>query len=299
VEKLRAQIITGLREQETNPRVVAERRFLEDLYPAGHPYRLWPSGTEETVAATSREDLLGFYRRYYRPDLLTVAVVGDVASTEAVEQIQRVLGDWRADGQPPVLDVPPVQLPPSAIHQVAVPGKFQSELVMGLPTLSRRDPDYYALRLGNLILGELGLSGRLGAAIRDQMGLAYHVSSDLQAGVGPSPWAIRAGVNPSNVDRAVEAAKREVERWRAELVSDEEIGDGKSFLIGSLPIALESSDGVARMLLDIEFYQLGLDYLERYPALIDGVTREAIRDAVQKWIHPEHLVTVVAGPKRD
>jgi len=149
-----------------------------------------------------------------------------------------------------------------------------------------------------LILGELGLSGRLGANIRDKMGLAYHVSSDLQASVGPSVWAIRAGVNPAGVDRAIEAAREEIERWRTDLVAESEIDDGKSFLIGSLPIALETSDGIARTLLDIEFYQLGLDYLQRYPGLIDGVSRESIRDAVRRWIHPEHLVTVIAGPKR-
>ena len=299
ITKLRAQIITGLREQETSARAVAERRFLEELYPEGHPYHLWPSGTQDTVAAITRDDLLAFYRGHYRPDILTVSVVGDVVPAEAVEQIRQVLGDWQAEGAPPQLNVPPVELPASAVREVAVPGKFQSEMVMGLPALSRKDPDYYALRLGNLILGELGLSGRLGAVIRDLMGLAYHVSSDVQASVGPSPWAVRAGVNPANVDKAIEAARQEIERWRSELVGEEEIGDGKSFLIGSLPIALESGDGIARTLLDIEFYQLGLDFLERYPQLIEGVTREAIRDAVRRWIHPEHLVTVVAGPKRD
>lgn len=299
VEKLRSQIVTALREQETSARARAERRFLEELYPAGHPYRLWPSGSLETVAEISRGDLQAFYRRHYRPDLLTIAVVGDVAPAEAVDQIRRVLGDWRAEGEPPRLEIPPVELPPRVVHEEVIPGKFQSDMVMGLPALSRKDPDYYAMRLGNLILGELGLSGRLGANIRDRRGLAYHVSSDLQAGIGPSPWAMRAGVNPANVDQAIGAALQEIERWRTEVMGEEEIAEGKSFLIGSLPIALETSDGVARTLLDIEFYQLGLDYLQKYPRLIENVTREAIRAAVRKWIHPEHLVTVIAGPKRD
>jgi len=298
VEKLRAQIITALREQETMPRVVAERRFLEEIYPPGHPYRLWPSGTVESVAGISRDDLLSFYQRHFRPDQLTLAVVGDLSPEEALDQAHRVLGDWQAEGEKPPMEIPAVGLPPASVREVEVPGKFQSELVMGLPALSRLDPDYYALRLGNLILGELGLAGRLGAVIRDQMGLAYHVSSELQASIGPSPWAVRAGVNPANVDRAIDAARREIERWREELVTDEELGDGKSFLIGSLPLALEASDGLAHMLLDIEFYRLGLDYLDRYPRLIASITSEQIRDAVRKWIHPDHLVTVVAGPKR-
>ncbi len=298
IGKLRSQIISALREQEMSPRAVAERRFLEELYPESHPYRLWPSGTQDSVSRISRDDIVQFYRSHYRPDQLTIAVVGDVTPDEAIEQVKKVLGDWKAEGQPPELAVPPVELPAKTVAEVAVPGKFQSEMVMGLPAIPRKHPDYYALRLGNLILGELGLSGRLGANIRDRKGLAYHVSSDLQATLGPSPWAIRAGVNPANVDQAIQAAEQEIQRWRSQLVEEEEIDDGKSFLIGSLPIALETSDGIARTLLDMEFFDLGLDYLRRYPSLIDGVTKEAIRDAVRRWIHPEHLVTVVAGPKR-
>jgi len=271
---------------------------MEVLYPEGHPYHVWPTGTQETVGGISRDDLVAFYRRYFRPDTLTVAIVGDVFPAEAVEQVRRVMGDWRIEGERPRLDIPPVGLPSREVREETVPGKFQSEMVMGLPGLSRNDPDYYALRLGNLILGELGLSGRLGANIREKQGLAYHVSSDVQASVGPSPWAIRAGVNPTNVDKAIDSAFAEIERWRDEQVTDEELREGKSFLVGSMPIAMETVDGVARTLLDIEFYELGLDFLERYPDLINSVTPEHIQAAVRKWILPEHMVTVVAGPSR-
>jgi zinc protease len=298
IEKLRGQIISGLREQESSARAVAERRFLKELYPPGHAYHLWPLGTQETVSAITREDLEGFYRQHYRPDTLVVAVVGDSPVEHAVEEVRRVLGDWQPSGAPPEFRVDPVDLPARASHDEVVPGKFQSEIVMGLPAISRKDPEYYAMRLGNLILGELGLSGRLGASIRERQGLAYHVSSDAQAGVGPSPWAVRAGVNPANVDRAIEAALQEVGRWREELVSAEELEDAKSFLVGSLPIALETNDGVARTILDIEFYELGLDYLQRYPGIIQSISAEEIRDAVRRWIHPEHMVTIVAGPPR-
>ncbi len=298
VEKLRMQIISGLREQETSARSVAEKNFLEVLYPQGHPYHQWPSGTQQTVGSITRDDLASFYRRYYRPDTLVVAVVGDITPGDAVEQVRRTFGDWHAEGERPRLDVPPVEPPKRSLEQKVVQGKFQSELVMGLPAISRDDPDYYALRLGNLILGELGLAGRLGANIREKQGLAYHVSSDLQASVGPSPWAVRAGVNPSNVDTAVESAFAEIQRWRDSLVTDQELEEGKSFLTGSLPIALETVDGVARSLLDIEFYKLGLDFFERYPSLINTVTPESIQAAVRKRILPEHIVAVVAGPDR-
>ncbi|HEX9015962.1 MAG TPA: pitrilysin family protein [Chloroflexota bacterium] len=299
IERLRMQIIAGLREQETSARAVAERRFLELIYPEGHPYHLWPAGTQETIGSISRDELVAFYHRYYRPDSLVVAIAGDVSPDEAVDQVRRVLGDWRAGGEKPEITIPPVELTGRRTDETVVQGKFQSEMVMGLPALARNDPDYYSLRVGNLILGELGLSGRLGANIREKQGLAYHVSSDVQASVGPSPWAVRAGINPANLDRAIESAFAEIEKWREQPVTAEELDEARSFLTGSLPIALETADGLVRTMLDIEFYKLGLDFLERYPALIDAVTPESIRAAVRKWVVPEHIVTVVAGPARE
>lgn len=299
LEKLRGQVIASLRQQDTSARTVAERRFLEELYPEDHPLHRWSSGTQESVSAITRDDLLAFYESYFRPDTLVVAVVGDITHEEALGQVRDAFSDWRSEGPTPSIAIPEVDGTLRRVVEMPMPGKFQSEMVMGLPALPRNHPDYYPLRLGNLILGELGLSGRLGASIRERQGLAYHVSSDVQASMGPSPWAIRAGVNPANVDRAVESAFQEVERWRSELVADEELEDGKSYLVGSLPIALESADGVARTLLDIEFYQLGLDFLDRYPQIVRAITAEAIRDAVNRWIHPDRIVTVVAGPPRE
>jgi zinc protease len=299
LEKYRSQVIASLRQQDTSARTVAERRFLEELYPEGHPLHRWSSGTQASVGDITRDDLLAFYHSYFRPDTLVVAVVGDITHEEALGQVRDAFYEWKCEGPTPSIDIPEVDGTSRHLVEMPIPGKFQSEMVMGLPALPRNHPDYYPLRLGNLILGELGLSGRLGASIREQQGLAYHVSSDVQASIGPSPWAIRAGVNPANVDKAVESALREVERWRSDLVADEELADGKSYLVGSLPIAMESADGVARTLLDIEFYQLGLDFLERYPQIIMGITAEAIRDAVNRWIHPDRLVTVVAGPPRE
>lgn len=298
LEKLRGQVLTGLREQANNTTIVAARRFYELAYPEGHPYHRWPVGSEETVSRLTREEVVAFYRQHYRPQALTVSVVGAVAFDQAVKQLEAAFGDWPRQGGPAQFDVAAVAGRAKPERQdIFVAGKTQSDVVLGLPTLSRQDPDYYALSMANLILGQLGLMGRLGEDVRDKQGLAYHVGSDLHGGLGPSPWVVSAGVNPANVQRAIDSIMKEIDRWRSELVSEGEIEHAKSYLTGRLPLALESSAGVARMLIDIEFFDLGLDYLRRYPGIVNALTREQLRDAARRWVLPEQIVTVVAGPQ--
>jgi zinc protease len=177
-----------------------------------------------------------------------------------------------------------------------VAGKIQADIVIGYPGIARNDPDFYALRTADLIFGQLGLYGRLGEVIRDRMGLAYYVYSGLDAGVGAGPWTVDAGVNPRNVDRAVEGILAEIERLRAEGVTQDELQHAQDFLTGSLALRLETNDGVGATLADIEFFGLGLDYIVRYPGLIRGLTMEQLRSAVAKHAHPSTAVTVTAGP---
>ena len=125
---------------------------------------------------------------------------------------------------------------------------------MGRPALSRRSPDYYALSFADLVLGGLGLMGRLGESVRDQQGLAYHVSSSLESVLGPGAWQVNAGVAPEHVDRAIEAILEQVARIRREPITDAELADGKSYVTGILPLALETNSGVARLLHQIELF---------------------------------------------
>jgi zinc protease len=177
-----------------------------------------------------------------------------------------------------------------------IPGKSQADITVGVATIPRGHRDYYALDLGNLILGRLGLMGRLGAEVRDRQGLAYHASSQLEARRDGTLWAARAGVDPENIERAVQAIRSELDRLRGELVSDQELEDAKSYLTGVLPLALETHDGVASTLLAIEEFDLGLDYLDRYPDIIAAVGREHVRQAARAHLDPERLAIGIAGP---
>ncbi len=298
LDKVRQQTITGLKEQESDTGAMATRALREQLYPVGHPYRIPVSGDIESVTAMTSDDLAAYHRRAFGPKATTVALVGGVrAIEEVVAQVERVFAGWMPEVAAP-LAVPTVPAPDSLLRKTYdVRGKSQADIAIGYPTLPRAmSPDYAALTMGNLILGQLGLMGRLGANVRDKQGLAYYSYSQLAGGLASSVWTARAGVDPGNVARAIDGITTELSRLRSELVSEDEIADAKSYLIGSLPLGLESLGGVVNLLLSIEKYGLGLDYLDRYPAWIEAVTREAILAAAQAYLDPERLVIGIAGP---
>ena len=300
LEKVRGQTIAAIVREEQDTRAVAERGLRQLAFPPEHPYARSVLGERETVRAIDRDALAAFHARHYRPDLLTLAAVGGVGLAAALAAIEPEFGDWRAAGETPPRAIPDAP-PPATTRRREFPlaGKTQSDVALGLPTLSRTDPDYYALDTANLILGRLGLYGRLGQTVRQEQGLAYYAYSALDAGLGPGAWSARAGVNPVNVERAIASIVAEVARLRDEPVGAPELADARDFLTGSLPLALESPDGTARALLTIETYDLGLDYFARYPAIIAALTPEQLQAAARRYLHPERMAIAIAGPERE
>lgn len=297
LERVRAQRLTGLRERDNNTRSVAERLFHEMAYPEGHPYRTPVDGLIETVEAMTREDLVAFYERNYEPRGAIVVIVGAIPAEEAIAQVEQAFGDWAALEGRSRPEMPPVSPPAEAVRQFRpVPGKTQSDVVIGVPAVPRTHPDYLPAYLANTVLGVFGLMGRLGESVRDEQGLAYYAHSTLDASVGPGAWSASAGVSPDKVDQAVTTILQEFSRLGQEPVPDEELADSKSFLTGSLPLRLETNEGVARALLDIVFYDLGLDYLARYSDLINAIPPSEIRRVAATYLDPESYVLAVAGP---
>lgn len=297
IEKQRAKIITSICEDRHDTRVAAEKAFRAAAYPPPHPHHRLPAGEEETVAAVSRDDLLTFHRQRVRPDRSVIAVVGDVAAPRILERLNAALGDWAgtAFAAPPA--VPAAGPGPSVERRtVAIPGKTQADIVLGVPGFGRMSPDYYAGMMADLILGRLGLMGRLGATVRDEEGLAYYVYSQAQAGFLPGPWAVRAGVNPKNVGRAIQGILREIEGMQREPVRGTELRDAQEFLTGSLAVRLETDAGIAQALLEIELFDLGLDYLLRYPALIHAVLPDAIGAAARRYFTLDGYTVATAIP---
>ena len=299
-ERVRGQALTDLKEMNDNTRVVAERAWREMAYPADHRYHRLPSGTEETLARFTTDDLRGFFRRWYGANQVSLIVVGDVEGDQVREVLGRAFGDWGdVDGTPIEDSLPPTDAPEGQAREEAMVGKTQADVVLGLPTLGRLHEDYYALAFANHILGRIYFMGRFGEKVRDEQGLAYYAYSDLGAGLGRGPWTVRAGVNPRNLDQALASIRTEIDRFLADGPTEAEQTDGVASLLGSLPRQLESNEGTAAVLSEIELYDLGLDYLDRYPDIIRGLTREGVTATARRWLKPDQLITAIAGPARE
>ncbi len=297
VEKLRHELLADLKEADQDTQHVAYREFRKLCYPAPHPYHRLADGTPESIKRISREDLRRYHSLYYRPDTTSIVVVGDIAPEQAVEAISRVLGEWKANGLPPAYVIPDAPKVGRIVRkEFPLPGKTQLDLVLGYVGLRRTDPDFYALNVGDLIFGRLGLYGRLGASVRDKQGLAYYVYSGMEASMGAGPWAIHAGVNPKNLDAAIEGILGEVNRLCSQPVTQDELDEARDFITGSLALRLETNDGVASTLSDIELFDLGLDFLQRYPGIIRSIGQEQILDTVRKYALPGQYALAIAGP---
>jgi zinc protease len=139
------------------------------------------------------------------------------------------------------------------------------------------------------------MAGRIGEVVREKYGLAYYASSSLSAGIGPGSWDVSAGVNPGNVEKARDLICKEIERFVEKGVTKEELSDSQSNFVGRLPLSLESNAGVVSALLNIERFDLGLDYYRRYPNLVQAVTPEEVLSAAKKYLDPDKLAVAIAG----
>lgn len=297
LERVRGQALTALRQALNSTRAQADYTLRSLLYPPGHPYHHRVLGTEEGLREMTREELVDFHWRYYRPDQAYLAVAGGVPVEEAWQLIEATFASWEPS-ETPELAIPPVEPPPGRVRrQETLPGKSQADIALGLPTVPRRHPDYETLRLANIVLGRLGMMGRLGASVRERLGLAYYASSTLEAGIGPGLWMAYAGVNPVNIERAIEQIIAEVNRLREEPVDQRELSDARTYLLGSLPLGLETSGAIAFLALDLAFYDLGLDYVDRLPDLIGSIAAEQFQEVARRYLDPERMAIAVVGPE--
>jgi zinc protease len=296
VERLRAQLLTGLAIRSQDTADMASLTFDQLVY-AGHPYSRPEDGYPATIQAITREDLVAFHRRHYGPQGMVVVIVGAVSPDEVVEKVTSSLGAWKNPEQPLPPELPPLApLTGSMTQKVTIAGKSQADIVLGVAGPQRSSPAYLPASLGNNVLGQFGMMGRIGDVVREKAGLAYYAHSSLSAGLGPGPWSVSAGVDPENIDKAIELIRQEIARFVHEPVSAEELSDSQANFIGRLPLSLESNSGVAGALLSLERYQLGLDYYRRYADLVAAVTVDQVLEAARSYLDPNRLGIAVAGP---
>ncbi|MEN8242555.1 MAG: pitrilysin family protein [Chloroflexota bacterium] len=299
IKNLRTMLLTSLDLRQQDPEEQAALAFDGLVYP-NHPYSRPDEGYPETIRRIKRGNLKEFHATHFGPRGMVLAIVGGIDPQLAVQLGSAALCDWENKLQPAPLELPEWNPLQQVIHtRVNLPEKKQSELIVGTAGPARGAPDFIPAAVGNNILGQFGMMGRIGEVVREQAGLAYYASSSLGSSVGPGPWGVSAGVDPENEERAVELIFDQLDRFTREMVGAQELDDVQANLIGRMPLSLESNTGVAGRLLHLEKHNLGLDYLRGYNQMIKAVTREEILAAAAKYLNPDRLAVAIAGPPRE
>ena len=302
VSKLVGDRLTALQEDLDDPAIVAMRSLRELAYPDQHPYAANLRGTPTTVEGIRANDLRTFHARFFGPSAALLVVAGNVEAEEALEITQGAFDSWAdqtarggyRQAQCAVADVEPLLKVQRQVK--TMPDKAQVDIALGHPAIRRSDERYYAAALMNMILGRFAMGGRLGRSVREEQGMAYYTYSSLAGGLGPGPFVVRAGVQPQHVEPAVEAVLTEIRSIRAELVTADELDNAKAATIRALPRALESNEGAAGLLHEIEMFDLGLDYLGRLEGFVGQVDADAVQSAAQELLCPDAYALAIAGP---
>lgn len=295
VELVRGQIMTSLQIRANDTTRMAGLAFHDLLYP-NHPYGQSIQGYFDTIPHLTRQDMVDYHTHHFGPRGMIIGVVGAIKAETAIAKIEATLGNWTNPTQKPTPSAPDALRPPHLLRQhVTIPDKRQADIVIGLPGPLRAAPDYLDAKLMNTILGVFGMMGRIGENVREKQGLAYYAYSQLQASTGPSPWYAGAGVSPENVDKAIHSILHEIDRMQNEPVPTAELADSQAYITGSMPVGLETNSGLVNAITDMEYYNLGLDYLQNYPDLIQAITPERVQVAAQKYLSTEQLAIAVAG----
>jgi zinc protease len=292
----KGEVVTLVRQDEDNPAVRAVEALMELLYGPKHPYGRRQKGTVEAVEQLTRAQLLSLHAARFAPADVTAVVVGDVEPARVTAVAERAFGGWRANPPTPV-PLPPV---PAATERrrlvIPMMNKAQADIAYGFTTITRADPAYYAFWLMNNVLGQYALGGRLGDSIRERQGMAYYVSSVLDANIAAGPLVIRAGVSAANVERAIASIDDELALLGRAGVTQQELDESRQYLIGSLPRALETNAGIAQFLQTAEFFGLGLDYDLRLSSLLSEVRVDDVNGAARQALDPARATVVIAGP---
>jgi zinc protease len=295
IDRVRGELLNDLRIEADDTHSRAAHELARFVFPNDHPYGRDPKGGADRVRRIRRRDMVDFHESHVGPEGLILAVTGDVNRDLVEKGLAEPLSRLDADAEGiPAIPPPPPHKPCRAT--IPMPHKSQADIAIGGPAVSRRHADYYALNLANLLFGRIGLYGRLGRNLRDEQGLAYYAFTGLDARTAGGMWSLSAGVNPANLEKATRSIRAELDRLQTDPFHADEIRDGKDNQIGSLIVSLERNAEVASELHQMEYYGLGMNFLERYTDIVRELEEDRVREVAMKYFTADGSSMVVAGP---
>jgi zinc protease len=292
-ERVRTQILGEILSDDDDPGNVAMKAFHQLIF-HGHPYS-WPArGAEDTLNKITVADVQQFHAREYLPNQTILVIVGDLTQDQATTLVQTHFGSWKKGPPSPYQLKKPSPIDRKMV-QLIEKDLTQSTIVLGHTGISRTNPDYYAVTVMNYILGAGGFSSRLMDSIRDKQGLAYGIMSQFDSRLLPGAFFISLQTRTEVTNQAITGVLAEVKGIRDAPVTDQELNEAKSFIVGSFPLRVDSSAKLANVLAQVEFYNLGLDYFTNYPKAIEKVTKDDVLRVAKQYLDPQHYALVVVG----
>ncbi|WP_026082429.1 M16 family metallopeptidase [Mastigocladopsis repens] len=295
LELTRQQALTGLKQELDDPSEVAERTFVQSVYPKNHPLHTFP--TEQSLQRISREDVIEFKTKHYRPDTTVLALVGDFAPAQVQALIETEFSNWKASGLPPRLKYPTVSLPEKVVSiNPVLPGKAQAITYMGNTGINRKDPRFYAALVLNQILGGDTLSSRLGAEVRDRQGLTYGIYSNFLAGNNSGTFLIEMQTSPEDTRQAIASTRKLLTEIHQKGVTALEVETAKHILISNYIVSLADPEELTGKILMNEVYGLEKEELRDFTEKVQAVNLDQVNQAARELLYPDKIVVVTAGP---
>jgi zinc protease len=292
----REEVVATVRRSEEDPETVAARVLRRLVFP-GHPYGRPTEGSETSLGAITREDVVAFYRAAYRPERTVVAVAGDITAAALRTELEARLGSWSTSVPPPGSPGAAALGLPSRTEAVQR-SLTQATIFLGEATVSRKHPDFYPLLVASQILGG-GSSSRLYTRVREERGLAYNVYAQYAPSRLAGLFLVELQTENPRVREALAVVREELIRLRRERVSEEELARVRSNLIGGFPLRMSTAAEVSDLLVAIERHDLGLDYPARFRQAVSAVTADDVLRVVRTHWDPDAMSLALVGNLRE
>ena len=278
-----------------SPDYLTKRALLAGLYPPLDPKQR--EATTDTVASLTLDDVTAYYRRVFRPDLTTIVVIGNITPAQAKSAVERCFGDWKAEAAKPETLLPAV--PPNQASATVVPdaSRVQDKVLLAETLgLTRSNEDYYALELGNHVLGGAFYATRLYRDLRKESGLVYFVDSSFEIEQTRSVYVVEYACDPQNVSKARDLVVRNLKAMQTAPVTHAELTQAQTLLLREIPLNESSVKKIGRGLLDRATHDLPLDEPTRAAHRYVTMTANQVKAAFATWVRPDALVQVTEGP---
>ncbi|MEE9553185.1 MAG: pitrilysin family protein [candidate division Zixibacteria bacterium] len=299
IERLRKKTLSEIIQSKDNPSKVCANAFDTELF-GSHPYGHPLAGTKESLEEIGRDDVVGFYDTYFRPNNSFLVIAGDIEPVAAIERVSEFFDNWEKKSIPQTHVTSPAAVEGKRVLLIDTPDATQTYIRFGNFGITRQSDDYYSFMVMNYILGSgVSFINRLMQQVRDEAGLTYDIRTVNEFNILPGAYYCNTFTENDSTLRAIDAAMRIMKDMAENPVSDDEYKNAVSFYTGYYPTTLETPSRVAREIIKVKLYDLPLSYIEDFTKNILEVKKSDVLDIAEKIIDTENIVFVVVSKAKD